>query len=215
MTPYRKEYYLKNKERIKKQIKEYKLRNKEKIKEYYLKNREHIKQYYLKNEEHIKERRKERDLENRKKLNRQRKEWSLKNSERIKEYYLKNKERIKENHSKNRKQINAYVSKRYHTDLNFKLRSLISRRVRRALKSINKSARTMELIGCTINELWIHLESKFKPGMRRDNHGLWHIDHIKACSKFNLTDPAQQRECFHWSNLQPLWARENLSKGVR
>ena len=59
MTPYRKEYYLKNKERIKKQIKEYKLRNKEKIKEYYLKNREHIKQYYLKNEEHIKKRRKE------------------------------------------------------------------------------------------------------------------------------------------------------------
>ena len=213
MTFYRKEYYLKNKERIKRQIKEYKLRNKEKIKAYYFKNKEHIKEYYLKNRDHIEKRRKERDFENRDKLNRQKREWSLKNIEHVKEYYLKNKERIKENHSRNRKYINDYVSKKYHTDPNFKLRLLISRRVRQALKGKDKSAHTMELIGCTIDELWVHLESQFKPWMRRDNHGLWHIDHIKACSKFDLTDPVQQRACFHWSNLQPLWAHENLSKG--
>ena len=91
MTPYRKEYYLKNKERIKRQIKEYKSRNKEKIKAYYFKNKEHIREYYLKNRDHIEKRRKERDLENRDKLTRQKREWSLKNSERVKEYYLKNK----------------------------------------------------------------------------------------------------------------------------
>jgi len=213
MTFYKREYYLKNKERIKRQIKEYKSRNKEKIKAYYFKNKEHIREYYLKNRDHIEKRRKERDFGNRDKLNRQKREWYSEHIEHIKEYYLKNKERIKENHSKNRKQINAYASQRYHTDPNFKLRLLISRRVRQALKCNGKSAHTMELIGCTVDELWIHLESQFKPWMRRDNHGLWHIDHIKACSKFDLTDPAQQRACFHWSNLQPLWAHENLSKG--
>lgn len=62
-------------------------------------------------------------------------------------------------------------------------------------------------------ELRIHLESKFKPGMSWKNYGpVWHIDHIKPCAKFDLTDPAQQRECFHWTNLQPLFALENLQK---
>ena len=60
-----------------------------------------------------------------------------------------------------------------------------------------------------------HLESKFKEGMTWDNHTFkgWHIDHIIPCSSFDLTDPKQQEECFHYSNMQPLWWYENLSKG--
>ena len=81
------------------------------------------------------------------------------------------------------------------------------------IKGLNKSNRTMELLGCTIDELWTHLESKFTDGMTRDNHGTWHVDHIKACTKFDLTDPEQQQICFHWSNLQPLWAHDNIRKG--
>ena len=66
-----------------------------------------------------------------------------------------------------------------------------------------------------MDELWTHLESKFKPWMTRENHGLWHIDHIIPCTRFNLTSAAQQRICFHYSNLQPLWAYENFSKGTK
>ena len=73
----------------------------------------------------------------------------------------------------------------------------------------------MKLLGCTIEELWQHLEKQFQLGMTKENYGKWHVDHRKACAKFDLTDPEQQRECFHWSNLQPLWAIDNIKKGAR
>jgi hypothetical protein len=63
-------------------------------------------------------------------------------------------------------------------------------------------------------ELRAHLEHQFKDGMTWDNHGEWHIDHIKPCVQFDLTDPEQQKECFHYTNMQPLWAFENQSKGA-
>ena len=47
------------------------------------------------------------------------------------------------------------------------------------------------------------------------NYGEWHIDHIKPCSKFNLTDEEEQKKCFNYKNLQPLWASENTSKGAK
>jgi hypothetical protein len=187
---YIREYYLKNKEHIQEYIKEYHLKNKEHIKEY---KKVYMKKYHLKNKEHIKG--------YKKKYN--------------KEYRLKNKERAREYRIKNRAKFSAYVKRRYSTEPSFKLVRDLRRRILDALKGTAKSAHTMELIGCTVDELWVHLESKFKPWMTRKNHGLWHVDHIKACAKFDLTDPVQQRRCFHWSNLQPLWAHENLSKGAR
>jgi hypothetical protein len=51
--------------------------------------------------------------------------------------------------------------------------------------------------------------------MTFDNFGKWHIDHIIPCASFDLTKPEQQRQCFHYTNLQPLWAFENLSKGSK
>jgi hypothetical protein len=59
-----------------------------------------------------------------------------------------------------------------------------------------------------------HLEAQFVPGMTWANHGAWHVDHIRPCASFNLEDPAEQRVCFHFSNLQPLWAQDNLAKGA-
>lgn len=94
-----------------------------------------------------------------------------------------------------------------------RLISNLRRRVNKAVHGILKSARTLELIGCPVKQLKAHLESHFKPGMSWENYGMWEIDHITPCARFNLSEPDQQRTCFHWSNLQPLWMTENRRKG--
>jgi len=80
---------------------------------------------------------------------------------------------------------------------------------------VRKKDSILSLCGCSTPELMLHLQSQFKEGMHWNNYGKWHIDHIRPCASFDLTDPEQQRQCFHYSNLQPLWAKENLSKGAR
>ena len=74
----------------------------------------------------------------------------------------------------------------------------------------------MELIGCTIDQLREHLEVLFKPGMTWENQGsIWHIDHCRPLASFDLSDPAQQRECFGFMNLQPMFGAENIAKGAK
>ena len=107
-----------------------------------------------------------------------------------------------------------YQAKKYKTDPEYKLASCVRSRLRHALFGAKKSSNTFKLIGCTKEELKAWLESKFKPGMTWENHGRfgWHIDHIRPCSSFDLSKPDEQAVCFHYTNLQPLWAYENLSK---
>jgi len=230
---YNKEYYLKNRERIEERMREYRLKNrkyikeynKEYYKEYYLKNRERIeerrKEYYLKNRKYIKEQHKEYYLKNREYIREQKKEYNLKNRERRKEYMrgynLKRKEYNKEYARENIERTRNYERNKYQTDNNFRLKKICRTRIRTALKGIAKPASTMKLIGCTIEELWAHLESckSWEPWMTRENYGLWDVDHIIACAKFNLIDPAQQRMCFHYTNLQPLEHIANMRKGAR
>ena len=78
-----------------------------------------------------------------------------------------------------------------------------------------KVGNTMELAGCSLNDLCTFLEAEFSSGMTWENYGLrgWHIDHIRPCASFNLEDPEEQKKCFHWTNLQPLWAIDNIRKG--
>lgn len=116
---------------------------------------------------------------------------------------------------KNRHKVNAWHFAAYHSDPGFRMRRILARRLHKAVKG-RKSARTLELLGCSIEFLVQHLEKQFQPGMVWENYGpAWHVDHIKPCAKFDLTDAAQQRECFHYSNLQPLWKIDNLKKGAR
>ena len=77
-----------------------------------------------------------------------------------------------------------------------------------------KASSTKNIIGCSIKELRKYIESKFDKDMSWSNFGLygWHIDHIIPCSSFDLTKPSEQKKCFHYTNLQPLWACDNLSK---
>jgi hypothetical protein len=71
--------------------------------------------------------------------------------------------------------------------------------------------------GCTMDFLVKYLEQRFKPGMTWDNYGLygWHIDHILPCASFDLTKKLEQKKCCHYTNLQPMWAKDNLSKGCK
>ena len=82
---------------------------------------------------------------------------------------------------------------------------------------MSKDLHTMELLGTDIETARLHLENQFKENMSWDNHGNygWHIDHIIPCASFDLTDIEQQKKCFNYTNLQPLWAKDNMSKGSK
>ncbi|MCX6894769.1 MAG: hypothetical protein NTZ16_04565 [Verrucomicrobia bacterium] len=97
---------------------------------------------------------------------------------------------------------------------------LIKRRLRsrinRVLKGKLKSAPTLVLLGCSLEQFKSHLESRFTRGMSWRNYGSgWHLDHKEPCSSFDLSNPEEQRRCFHYSNLQPLWAKVNRCKHAR
>jgi len=91
------------------------------------------------------------------------------------------------------------------------LRSRLSKALGRNQKTVSMS----EYLGCSLQELRTHLESQFKPGMSWDNYALegWHVDHIRPLNLFDLSDPDQIKVACHFSNLQPLWAKDNRSKG--
>lgn len=122
-----------------------------------------------------------------------------------KKWIKANKERSKEWHRK-------YANQKRKENEDYRLKSNLSKRIWKSLKGINKSTTTIKLIGCNIKELKCHLESQFTEGMSWDNYGDWHVDHIIPCDAFDLKDKKQQKECFHYTNLQPLWAEDNLKK---
>jgi hypothetical protein len=111
-----------------------------------------------------------------------------------------------------------YEKKRKANDPEFKLIKILRSRignVLRKIKNAKKCDHTMELTGCSLNFLKKHIEDQFTDGMTWENHGIWHLDHIRPCSSFDLTKDEEQRECFHYKNLQPLWGPDNLAKGSK
>lgn len=118
---------------------------------------------------------------------------------------------------RNRAEYNAYFNKRWDSDINFKIAKTCRGRIYKALsrKSLRKQDSMHALIGCTIDALKYWLAYQFEEGMNWNNYGKWHIDHVVPCASFNLEDLEEQKKCFHWTNLQPLWAKDNLSKGAK
>ena len=116
----------------------------------------------------------------------------------------------------NREAINIRLRERKKYDIEFKILCGLKSRILRGIKlqRATKAYKTAELIGCSVPDLRKHIESQFDDKMTWENHGLrgWHIDHIKPCAAFDLTRPEEQKKCFHYLNLRPLWASDNLHK---
>ena len=159
-----------------------------------------------------KQKRKEYELKNKDKRTRQRRERYANNREHElavnRKWAEQNKDRIREIARK-------YQQHQRDNNINYKLRCNLKNRIYDAVKNNTKSKRTMELLGCSIEYLKQYLFEQFQDGMSWDNYGEWHIDHIRPCASFDLSDPKQQQECFHYTNLQPLWAFDNQSKGSK
>lgn len=196
-----KKYQIENKDAIKKQKKIYRDSHKQEMREWRVKNilsiKERVKKYTKEHKE-------------------ERKEYLSLNKERIakkaKEYYLSHKKIIIEQ-TKNR------FYNRLKTDNNFKIKHYLRGRIWKVLNGNPKIEGTLELLGCSVEFLKKHLESQFVDGMNWDNRGNgyngkkeWQVDHILPCASFDLSKPEEQKKCFHYSNLQPMWAKENRIK---
>lgn len=133
------------------------------------------------------------------------------------QYYLKYKDRQKELQKQNKDHINARkrirTKERAKTDPNYKIKRNLRHRFWAAVTRDSKNSSVIDLLGCDIEKLKIYLGTKFSEGMSWDNYGKWHIDHILPCASFDLTNAEQQKICFHYTNLQPLWAIDNIKKG--
>lgn len=177
---------------------EWKARNKKRVREY-------RKKYYQKNKA------KEAKLRN---------EWLLKNTGKKSEYDTRYREKHREYLSKRRKSKKVrQMSNKRAKEIYWKserkrveliLRAIIVQAVRKVKTS--ERSRAKDLLGCSVSDFKRYLESKFEGGMSWGRFSEIHIDHIKPCAAFDLLDENQQKECFHYTNLQPLWASDNIKK---
>ncbi len=117
-----------------------------------------------------------------------------------------------------REYINARDRERCARDHAYRIGRRLRARLRWAVKAHfgEKSATSIELTGCTVAFLLEYLEARFKPGMSWMNYGsIWHIDHRIPCASYDLAMASDQRTCFHYSNLQPLFGDENRRKHAK
>lgn len=103
------------------------------------------------------------------------------------------------------------------SNLEFRVKHSLRSRLNHALKNDQKTGSAVNDLGCSIAEFKVHIESLFQPGMAWSNYGRrgWHIDHIKPLARFKLSDSEELKKACHYTNLQPLWAKDNLSKGIK
>jgi hypothetical protein len=214
----RRENYILNKNKINEVNRKWRKENREK----YLKS---SRNYYKNNKKEFSDKNKVYRIENKDKIKKMRENYKENNREKILESnkrYTKSKlgketrRKYKEkNKEKLRKERREYDKKRFKIDKEYKLLCAMRSNLYRAVKKEHKNGKTIELIGCSIRELKKHLEKNFTDGMSWENYGKWHIDHVIPCANYDLTQEKQQKECFNWKNLQPLWAIDNFKKGMR
>lgn len=151
------------------------------------------------------------------------KKWYEKNKEKhIKhtmQYQLNNPEKkkgyVKKWQKNNREYFKKWVKNQYDNNPNYKLRITLSNRLKDILKRKNnfKNNSITKLIGCTLGELREHIEKQFLPEFNWNNWGpVWELDHIKPCSKFDLTIEDEQKQCFHHTNLMPRFKTTEIAE---
>lgn len=180
------------------------------------------KKYRVNNSDIIKYNKKLYYDKNRETLNKKTREWYEKNSEyalqQKKDYYNQNREVVLERSKlwskNNRDKINKYLQTKKIENPLFKLELNVRGRIKQYLKqkNITPKNKTFDIVGIGVIELKEYLEAQFLDGMSWENYGMygWHIDHkIPLCSAENETELLK---LFHYTNLQPLWAKDNLQK---
>jgi hypothetical protein len=176
-----------------------------------------IKAYQQENKELKKEYLKKYKELNKKNLKLKNKEYRDKNSEKIKTWRIENENYFKSYRIDNRENSRNYVKNRNTVDPIFKfknnVRRLLLHSFKRGRKNLKKIDKTEIILGCTIEEFVIYISKKFKEGMTLGNHGEWHIDHVIPL--VTATTEEEVIKLNHYTNLQPLWAKENFSKGGR
>lgn len=221
----RKKYREKHRAKLRDRGKEYREKNADKIKEYLAKpdvksRRKHnSKQWACNNPESRKQTLKQYYAANKETQAPRRKAYKQRTRDRANMLARKRRQENIEEHRKKQREIER---RRRETDVDYRVAKALRGRVRDAIKTESKAASTQKLLGCTVPELKQHLESKFQPGMSWDNYTKdgWHIDHIIPCAAknpdgtkvFDFSKPEDQKKCFHWTNLQPMWAKENYKK---
>lgn len=173
-------------------------------------NKKYKASYYIKNKKRIVDVKKEQYKQNKDKILSYCREYYTKNSSKIKQ-------RSKVYREKNKTKINTYFKNRRAADIQFKISQNLRNRFGKLFRCSKRPGSAVKDLGCSIEQLKQHLESKFQPGMTWDNYGLygWHVDHIVALAKFDLTDQQQFLKACHYTNLQPLWAEDNIKKWCR
>ena len=162
---------------------------------------------------------------NKDKIKKKWKSYYYKNKEKLceasREYYYKNKDQRNELHSKwmknNKAKVNEYQNNRRKNNVSLRINHSVATGILKSLKE-NKNGRSWErLVGYTINKLKKHIEKQFIEGMSWDNYGSWHIDHEIPISAFNFTttEHIDFKRCWSIKNLRPMWAKDNLEKGVK
>jgi len=158
------------------------------FKEYQKENKEKIKEYQ-------KVYQKEYQKENKEKCNKRFKKWRKENKQYFNEYY------------KNKRKNDSTFKFKYN------IRCLITSSFKRGINQFRKNAKTEDILGCTIEEFRDYISLKFTKGMNFDNHGKWHLDHIIPLASAETEEDVIRLN--HYTNFQPLWAADNISKGSK
>ena len=124
---------------------------------------------------------------------------------------------VKKTNAKRKIERRQYYRERYASDENYRIKVVLRNRLRTAIKQNHKTGSAINDLGCSIDEFKVYIEAKFESGMSWDNHGLktWHLDHVVPLDSFDLQDPVQIKKACHYTNIQPMWAKDNLFKGSK
>lgn len=175
-----------------------------------------VKKNYQENADVIAEYHKKYRQENPGRLREYHKKWYQENTEIRREYVKKwhqeNPGYVKKWRQQNPEYTREYEKNRRKSDPIYKMIGNIRKRISKYCREIklNKTKKTKEILGLNLAGFKSYMESKFQEGMTWENYGQWHVDHIKPLSL--ATTEQEIIELNHYTNLQPLWAAENLKK---